>query len=176
MAIIFSPSFLIFVFGLLLLRKTESIKAEIEKQSHFVKKWADYFFDTCHEFMKVIEHIMALLNQFQVLNNPNDERGLRYQQECSDFFPIVTELELRIRRMVCFAPKHGVNVKQTASDILAMLSEIFRRREGNFDDLSVLIGKFNKVAKLAHNEMLTSKELKLPLPRRIVILITNWHH
>jgi hypothetical protein len=43
---------LIFIFGFLFLRSIESTKNQIERQSHFTKKWADEFFGTCDEFMK----------------------------------------------------------------------------------------------------------------------------
>ncbi len=157
-ALIFSPAFLIFIFGVLLLWRTEGIKTQIERQSHFVKKWADRFFDTCHEFMNGIEHIMALLNQLKLLDNPNDERVVRYKQEYSDCFQIVTELELKIRRMVSFSPRYGETVKKKAFDILAMLSNISRQGQVNFDRLFVLVVEFNAAAKSAHNEMLTIKE------------------
>lgn len=78
--------------------------------------------------MKCVERVLALLTSLQGCLNPNDERGTRYQQECSDLFPTIGELELRIRRMVPFAPKNGGIVKEKASSILNTLSKSATRQ------------------------------------------------
>ena len=63
------------IFGTLLLRRIESVKAEVAKQSEFDKKWAEQFFGCCQEFMNSIERELAILNFLQGLENPNDEFG-----------------------------------------------------------------------------------------------------
>ncbi len=146
---------LLFVFGILILRKTESIKTQIERQSHFTKRWADLFFETCHEFMNSVERVMALLNSIQQLEDPNNERGTRYQNECSDLFPKIAELELKIRRMIFFAPQSGQSVRENASAIFNTLGDMIRNRQGNLDELYCHIANFNRAVHKAHDEMLS---------------------
>jgi len=148
---------LIFIFGFLFLKSIENIKQQIERQSHFYKKWADEFFNTCDEFMKCTERMLALLTF--ISNNPNiNETWMHYQKELNDLFPALSELELRIKRFVPFAPKFGNCVKTNASEILNKLSELFKQKKGNVDPIVNLIVEFNKAAKLAHGEMLANKK------------------
>ena len=59
----------VFVLGLLLLRKIETIKRTVAQTSDFESQWASGFFDACNEFMKKVERYMALLSQLQYLEN-----------------------------------------------------------------------------------------------------------
>ena len=149
---------LVFILGVRFVKSIESAKNQVERQSHFAKKWADEFFDTSDEFMKGVERVLALFTSIQGFANPNDERGTRYQQECSDLFPTIAELGLRIRRMVPFAPKNGGTVKEKASAILETLSNMVRERRGNMDEIIRLIAEFNDAVKLAHSEILDNKK------------------
>lgn len=148
---------LVFILGIRLLRSIESAKAQVERQSYFTKKWADCFFETCHEFMRGIERVLALLTHRQ-RENPNDERGIKQQQECTDYVTALTELELRIRRMVTFAPKNEQVVNYNTSTILQALSNMFNTREGNVDKIFSLIVQFNEAVKRAHGEMLINQK------------------
>jgi hypothetical protein len=102
------------ILGVLLLRRIESIKAEVAKQSEFHKKWAEQFFDCCQEFMSSIEKELAVLLFLTGLKDPNTEVGTELQKEISRLHPVISELELRIRRSVVFAPKTGLAVTQAA--------------------------------------------------------------
>ncbi len=145
---------LLFFFGILFLKKVESIKTQIERQSYFTKKRSDLFLEVCQSFMGCVERIMALLSSLQQLEDPNDERGIRYQEECSDRFPQMAELELKIRRMTLLAPNTGGAVNDATSSIFNVLGDLVRNRRGNFDVLYGHIADFNKAAREAHNEMI----------------------
>lgn len=148
---------LIFIFGILFLKSIESTKKHIERQSHFYKKWADEFFITCDEFMKCTEHMLALLH-FLVHNQNINETYSHYQKEFNDLYLKLLEVELRIRRLVPFAPKFGNTVQNNASEICTKFSELFEQKKGNVDPIVNLIFEFNKAAKLAHGEMLANKK------------------
>ncbi|MBP6124662.1 MAG: hypothetical protein KA469_02055 [Phycisphaerae bacterium] len=150
---------LLFFFGILFLRKVEGVKTQIERQSHFTKKWSDLFFKVCQSFLGCVERIMALLSSLQQLEDPNNERGTRYQEECSDRFLQMAELELKIRRMTLLAPQNGEAVNQATSSIFGVLGNLVRNRQGNFDVLYIHIADFNKAARRAHNEMIQEKIL-----------------
>ncbi|MEA5001715.1 MAG: hypothetical protein VB017_07555 [Endomicrobiaceae bacterium] len=153
---LFTP-ILIFIFGILFLKSIESTKKHIERQSHFYKKWADEFFNTCDDFMKCTERMLALF--WFIASNPNiNEACPNYQKEFNDLFPALLELKLRIRRLVPFAPKFGNTVGNNASEIFTKLSELFEQKKGNVDPIVNLIFEFNKAAKLAHGEMLANKK------------------
>ncbi|MGE4384957.1 MAG: hypothetical protein AB7E39_03730 [Endomicrobiaceae bacterium] len=153
---LFTP-ILIFIFGILFLKSIESTKKHIERQSHFYKKWADEFFNTCDDFMKCTERVLALLTF--VSHNPDiNETCPHYGKEYNDLFTRLLELELRIRRVVPFAPKFGNAVANNASEIFTKLSELFEQKKGNVDPIVNLIFEFNKAAKLAHGEMLANKK------------------
>lgn len=99
-----NTSLLIFLAGILFLKHVEDKRRESERKSNFMEKWAALLFDTCHDYLNNVERVAALLQQFPSVD-PNSERGERYQNECNDCFPKITELALRIRRLSLLAPK-----------------------------------------------------------------------
>jgi hypothetical protein len=150
------------VLGVILLRKIEGIKAEVAKNSAFISKWAEEFWITCQEFMKCTERYMTLLHQLASLLDKDDDVGKKYQRECTELNAKLPELELRIRRLVTFAPKNGKDVIAPAKDILSMLSSILKTGKGNFDDLFSKVDSFNQTARSAHAEMMGIKDAKKP--------------
>jgi hypothetical protein len=141
------------IFGLLVLRHIETVKAEVAKQSDFKKRWADGFFETCQEFMRAVEHCMALLNFLQSNSDPNSEFGTRCQKECTELFPQISEFELRLRRYVTLAPSTGNAMGTHAKSIVEYLAEMVRKREGSFDNLIQRIHDFNRATMSAHREI-----------------------
>lgn len=142
------------VLGLAFLRKVEGVKAEVTKQSDFHKKWAEAFFDTCQQFMSSMERYMALLNQIKELENPNGLIGTAHQNELNSLNVVLSELELRIRRSVVFAPVYGLGVSVAAKEAFAELRQMVNTMQGSFDSLHLKINLFNKAVKVAHSEML----------------------
>jgi len=141
------------VIGVILLRKIEGIKAEVAKSSEFTSKWAGEFWTTCQEFMRLTERYMAILNHLNSMSEPNNDTGTKYQVECNELNVKLSELELRIRRLVAFSPSNAKSVTTYASGILSMLSSILNTRRGNLDDLFSKVDSFNKASREAHAEM-----------------------
>ncbi|MCX5722475.1 MAG: hypothetical protein NT179_10680 [Nitrospirae bacterium] len=139
----------------------EGFKSAIATRSSFRQKWADEFFGTCQEFMKSFERYLALLNQLTILKDPNSEVGVKYQQELTALNASLSELELRIRRMVVFAELARADVCSTAAKVLTSLTEmvtpdkISGRMQGSFDEQFKNMDAFNKATKNAHAEMLS---------------------
>jgi len=142
------------VIGLAVFRRFEGVKAEVARQSDFHKKWADAFFETCQQFMRSMERYRALLNQLQALPNPNNPVGTEYQNELNVLNVSLSELELRIRRSVVFAPNEGPKVKAASQKSIAMLKQMVTDMQGSFDALFAEMDSFNKAVKTAHAEML----------------------
>jgi len=144
----------VIVLGILVLRRIESIKASVATQVEFRKKWADSFFECCHEFMASLERDMAVLTMLSGLQNRNDEWGLKLQDEVKNLHPKLSELELRIRRSVIFAPNSGDNVKNSANKCIQRLGQLLHNQGGNVDNVISAMNEFNHYARIAHEEMI----------------------
>lgn len=142
------------IFGLLLLRRIESVKAIVAKQSGFQTKWAELFFDCCQEFMKTLERDLSLWQCLSKLEKPNDEFGSNLQCQISQLNVVIPELELRIRRCVVFAPSEGSAVTTAANECMQLLSALTTQRKGNLDEIIFKMNKFNMASRKAHAEML----------------------
>ena len=142
------------ILGILLLRRIEGVKAAVAKQSEFHKKWAEEFFECCQEFMKTLERELALLTILNGLKNPNDEFGTELQKEASRLHPNLSELELRVRRSVVFAPSTGGSVTQAAGECIALTGTLVASRKGNLDEIIGKMNEFNVASRKAHAEML----------------------
>lgn len=142
------------ILGILLLRRIESVKAAVAKQSEFHKKWAEQFFECCQEFMQALERELALLTALAGMRNPNDEFGTELQKEVSRIHPTLPELELRIRRSVVFAPSTGDVVIKAAGECMALTGKLVASKKGNVDEIIGKMNEFNIASRKAHAEML----------------------
>ena len=142
------------VLGILLLRRVEGIKAAVAHQSEFHRKWAEQFFECCQQFMSAIEKELAILSFLTSLKDPNDETGTKLQKEISLLHPVISELELRIRRSVVFAPSTGPAVTHAANACITLTGSLFSSRKGNLDEIIEKMNEFNLAARSAHAEML----------------------
>jgi hypothetical protein len=141
-------------FGLLLLRRIESVKAIVAKQSGFETKWAELFFECCQEFMKALERDLSLWKCLSGLEKPNDEFGSDLQRQISQLNVAIPELELRIRRCIVFAPSTGAEVAATVDECMRLLKELTVQRKGNLDEIILKMNEFNNASRTAHAEML----------------------
>ncbi len=142
------------VLGVFLLRRIEGVKALVAKESDFHKRWADEFFSCCQQFMQTLERFLALLKGLASLQEKNGKRGTEIQEELRGLSVRLSELELRLRRCVVFAPKAGVLVKQTAEACIALTASLVKSMEGDFDPIIDKMNEFNGASRKAHFEML----------------------
>jgi len=140
--------------GILLLRRIEGVKTAVAHQSEFHRRWADQFFECCQQFMNAIEKELAALRFLSDSKEPNNETGTKLQNEISLLLPVISELELRIRRSVVFAPTTGPAVSQAAYECITLTHTLFRSRKGNLDEIIEKMNEFNLAARIAHAEML----------------------
>lgn len=144
--------------GYLFFKRTESMKNQMERESYFYKKWANEFFDTCNEFMKCSERVLALLRQRMLLQDPKGEIGTRYQEECYDLSVNLTELELRICRILFCKVSSARDVKKQVAQICAKLATMIQGERGNMDKVIQLIEDFSSAVRVAHGEMLNTSK------------------
>jgi len=153
------------IIGILLLRRIESVKATVAKQSEFHRKWADQFFECGQEFMQAIERDLALLTTLAGLKNPNDAFGVALKEEISQLTTTLSELELRIRRSVVFAPFTGSAVTKASSECIALLRNLLAAMKGNVDEIIEKMNEFNVASRKAHAEMLGLHAAEQYVPR-----------
>ncbi len=154
LAVSLATPILVAIFGILLLRRIEAIKSEVANKSEFHKKWAEEFFQCCQKFMRALERDLALLTVLAGLESPNDGLGIELQKEVHRLHPILSELELRIRRSIVFAPSTGGEVKKAASECIALTGSLIAAGRGNVDEIIGKMNNFNVASRNAHAEML----------------------
>ncbi len=152
----FATPTMVLVFGVLVLRRIEGIKAAVARQSDFRRKWADQFFDSCQEFLRALERELAVLTSFTKLKtlDEHDDLGKELLKEISRLHPRISELELRIRRCVVFAPTAGSEVTRAAKACIDLVSSLTANKKGNFDEIIEQMNVFNTAARRAHAELL----------------------
>jgi hypothetical protein len=116
------------VLGVMLVRRIEGIKAEAAKQSAFHVRWADEFFDACQQFLRALEHEMAILAALTSREKKNDDRGMKMQRDQSETHFLAFELQLRIQRCAAFAPQYGDRASKLAEESFSL---------GRGDDLGI---------------------------------------
>ncbi|MDI9334391.1 MAG: hypothetical protein QM533_08425 [Cytophagales bacterium] len=142
------------ILGVLLLRRIEGVKALVGKQSDFHKKWADEFFTCCQQFMQALERDLALLTTLGGLNDPNGKLGDEIKEEVYRLNAKLSELELRIRRSVVFAPISGGAVSRAANECVVLTAQLLKTLRGNLDEIIGKMNDFNLASRKAHAEML----------------------
>ena len=142
------------ILGVSLLRRIESVKSLVARQSDFQTKWADEFVTCCQSFMQTLERDLALLTVLGGLADPNGTFGTELQQQISRLHPTLSELELRVRRSVVFAPANGASVTQASHECIALMAALIEARAGSVDDIIAKMNDFNIASRQAHAEML----------------------
>jgi len=116
------------IFGVLLLRRTEGIRAIAARRSDFQVKWAEAFFSCCQGFMQALERDLALLIALAGVKDPNGKVSTDLREEIWRLHPTLAELELRIRRSVVFAPSSGDAVTKAASECIKLTGRLLETR------------------------------------------------
>ncbi len=142
------------VVGVLLLRRIEGVKAVVAKQSEFQKSWAEEFFGCCQKFMQALERDLALLTVLGGLKAGTEKLRAEVEEEIGRLHPTLSELELRIRRSVVFAPVSGAAVTEAASACLSLTGKLIASGGGNVDEIIFQMNRFNIASRKAHAEML----------------------
>jgi len=104
--------------------------------------------------MRALERDLALLTVLAGLGDPNGKLGTELQDEISRLHPTLSELELRIRRSVVFAPGAGAAVTKAADECVRLVGALITARKGNVDDIIAAMNNFNAASRNAHAEML----------------------
>ena len=146
------------ILGIILVRWIEGAKAEVARKSDFDTEWATQFFGCCQEFLVSMERELAVLTVIFDLDDPNGELGTDLQKEASRLHPKLSELELRIRRSVVFAPTKGDSVIQAAGNCLRLMRSMVQTIQSgghvSIDPIIEEMNGFNRAAREAHREML----------------------
>lgn len=142
------------ILGVSLLRRIESVKSLVARQSDFQKKWADEFVSCCHAFLQSLERDLALMTVLSGLSDPNSTFGLEMQRQISQLTPTLSELELRVRRSVVFAPVNGAHVNKAAHECVSLLGTLLKAGAGSVDGIILKMNEFNVASRDAHAEML----------------------
>jgi hypothetical protein len=145
---------LVAIFGILLLRRIEGVKALVAKQAKFEKRWAEEFFDCCQQFMQALERNLALLTALPGLQGRNETVHTESHDEIFRLSLTLAELELRIRRSVVLAPRSGSSATKAASECVALTGKLLTARQGNLDEITSKMNEFNLASRVAHGEML----------------------
>jgi hypothetical protein len=118
------------VLGVMLVRRIEGIKAEATKQSAFHVRWADEFFDACQQFLRALEHEMAILVALTGREEKNDDDGMKMQCDQSETHFLAFELQLRIQRCAAFAPQYGDRASKLADESFSLVNKLVARKVG----------------------------------------------
>ena len=151
------------ILGLVLLRKVEIIKTQVNRNSQFSIKWAESFYSYAQEYMESIGRYLALLSHLQMLKPEDKEKEQEIIHELNEFHVAIPEIQLRIRVFATFSPIHGAALIKASNSIQEKISKLMRDKKGNLDIIINDLKEFCIVAKSAHAEMLQiSETARLP--------------
>lgn len=142
------------VLGIVIVRYIEGIKVEAIKRSAFHVRWADEFFDACQQFLRALEHEIAILTFLTHRADRNDEDGIKMQRDQGEIHFQAYELQLRIRRCAGFAPQNSENLSKIAEESFSLVNKLVTDRRGDLDPVFQKLNEFNNCARRAHAEIL----------------------
>jgi hypothetical protein len=149
----FLTPFLVFIFGIIFLRKTEKIKQEIVRRSNFAAKWSEEFFTVYKQFISDIEDIMSCLTQVQ--SEKNEVRIQFYEKKLHEAALSTIKSELHISTMLSSFPEiKSESFKKHMDSIIEALSEILKTKKGNLDPIKSDLSYFSKEARGIHSNLL----------------------
>ena len=111
--------------------------------------------------MFAIEKDLIALRWYADLKDPSDDEGAKLHAEINLLSRNLTELELRLRRNIVFAPETGGKVIEAANKCLELIASLLNTKSGNLDDIVNQMNDFNVLARAAHAEMLGLEEVNI---------------
>jgi len=149
----FLTPFLVFIFGIIFLRKTEKIKQEISRHSNFAAKWSEEFFSVYKQFISDVEDIMSCLMQVQ--NEEDKNRVQFFEKKLHESALSTMKSELHISTMLNSFPEiESENFKKHMSNIINALSEMLKTKKGNFEPIKNDLSYFSKEARNIHSQLM----------------------
>ena len=163
---------LLFLFGLLLLRKIEVIKASVLKQKEWQTRWADSFFQLCQALVADAEGILNTWFEVGEALQRESHELEHHRKRISESFDILQKMkriELRLRTHLLYCPKSAAEVRETASALLQAFHDTGRlwcsrtpeepekveiTGQWNVESMQEYIIQFHEAARKAHREML----------------------
>lgn len=141
------------IVGVYVVRRIESVKASVATQASFQAKWSDEFYAVCQEYLKAIERFLTVFITVGKMDSA-DIKGPPLIEEIHTLAAKITELQLRLRLRVIFAPKCGQSVINQTELLREKISALVAAKGGNLDEIFDLMSEFNSRARAAHAEML----------------------
>lgn len=143
--------FLVFIFGIIILRKTEQIKSSVNRSSDFSVKWANEFFIVYKKFLDETEEMMNLLFHLQSAKEKEEDEIV---EKFNKLVISLTKSELHMSIMLSSFPKIESDLNKHGKDIIAWLSDMIKTKKGNFDELKKIVANFSNSARNVHGELL----------------------
>jgi hypothetical protein len=145
---------LLFIFGVLILKRIERTKAMVSEEHLFRRKWADEVFLISRTFSRAVEDLISAL--FSAHDNQVGQTSPEaIKSKIDQAANTLTDIQLRLRLLVDFAPLKGPIMLGSANECFSMVATLMKTRKGNFDDIIECLKKFNQAAKDAHAEILS---------------------
>ncbi len=145
---------LVLIFGVILIKKSESIRREVNQKYDYINAWASNFNLSCGEYLKCIEEYLSLLHFLNQLEDKKNKLGLSIQDRVTQIHIKLPELQLRVRRMAVFAINNGPTLVGLSDEISDYLAKIISTGTGDFDIAINKMHKFSNQSRKCHLEMM----------------------
>ena len=158
-ASIFTP-ILLFIFGLILTRKIETIKNQSSKEKEWNTKWGETFFETFQELNRLVEEILSLLFSISEMNQKgiaNNSEGVEMQKKIPVLLQKLSAMEFKLRTQLVFSPEHGESVHSETTKLFDLIRSVIVNEGGSLDEMHDSLKELNKKAMIAHQEILKIK-------------------
>lgn len=154
----FLTPLVLLIFGIMLNRRLEQNKIEMEKKKDWQSWWAGKFLEVAHEYNSAVSRFVTGLSKVAQLQNeqhPGWEDSANAElTRLNEIIHRLQYLDWEIQNYTQFARKTGGEVTSTQRTLFNLLSSLAANLKGDLEEIRVAQFKFNQALRQAHEEIL----------------------
>lgn len=154
----FLTPLILLIFGIILNRRLEQNKIEMEKKKDWQSWWAGKFLEVAHEYNSAVSAFVTGLSkvaQLQNQQNPGWEDSANAEiTRLNEIIQRLQYLDWEIQNYTQFARKTGEQVISTQRTLFNLLSALGANLKGDLEEIRAAQFKFNQALRQAHEEIL----------------------
>lgn len=154
----FLTPLILLIFGIMLNRRLEQNKIEMEKKKDWQSWWAGKFLEVAHEYNSAVSRFVTGLSKVAQLQNeqhPGWEDSANAElARLNEIIHRLQYLDWEIQNYTQFARKTGPEVTGTQRTLFNLLSSLAANLKGDLEEIRAAQFKFNQALRQAHEEIL----------------------
>lgn len=151
---------IVLIFGIIINRRIETIRISLAKEKEWKTKWSDTFYQTFRELNALVEDTLCTLFDLSQLNKADLGASIEADEKTKylkELFSKISRIEFSLRTQLGCAPQKSDEMLTAINKLFDLIRNVISKKQGNLDEIHLVLIELNKKAMIAHSEILGLK-------------------